>query len=178
MKVLKRNSRQKKKKKQQTQGLETLVEVEHLPLSVWATQKSGPGSVMVICRQLRETDVFRRHLWINPWCLSRMGWMVPCTRLEGAPTEKLWFSTASITTVTTLLANAATHGWKGEQSRSKAGAGRGLMDPFGFQLGMLQTSPSPHKHSCSGCRDQEQPVDHLFGLSGHLERCCCELGVV
>lgn len=60
---------------------------------------------------------------------------------------------------------------------SKQEQGRAPMHPFGLQLGMLQTSPSPPKHSCSGCRDQEQPVDHLFGLSGHLERCCCELGV-
>lgn len=63
-----------KKKKQQ--GSEALVEVEHLPLSVWTTRKSDPGSVMVICRQLRETGVIRRQLWINTWCLSQMGWML------------------------------------------------------------------------------------------------------
>lgn len=38
-----------------------MVEVEHLPLSVWTTQKPGPGSVMVIWRQLKQTGVFRRR---------------------------------------------------------------------------------------------------------------------
>lgn len=48
---------------------------------------------------------------------------------------------------------------------------------WGLQLGMAQTPPKPHKDSCSGCRDQGQPVGHFFVLSAHLERWCCELGV-
>lgn len=58
---------------------------------------------------------------------------------------------------------------------------RQVMEPqnpldWGVQLGMVQTRPNPHQHWC--CWDQEQPVGHLFVLRGHLERRCCELGVV
>lgn len=55
----------------------------------------------------------------------------------------------------------------------KAGA-RQVMESWNH-LGMVQTGSNPHKHSSCGCRDQEQPVGHLFVL---LERWCCELGVV
>lgn len=172
MKVLKRNSRQKKPQKT-PKGLKLWLRL-NICLSQFVPPKSQALAVWwFFCRQLRGTGVFRRRLWINTWCLSQRGWMVPPTRLEGAPTAKLWFSAASLTEVIILLANAAFPGWNGDQSRGNTG--QDSWSPLGWGL---QTAPKPHKLSCSGCRDQEQPVGHSFVLRGHLERCCCcDLGV-